>query len=188
MSFEEIEEKYNLLINIAKEEMLSIKDNEHDIHHMEDVVNFTKEILEKMKLQDVNREVCIIGAYWHDVGRTKLNDGHEKVSANMLKEQMEKMNYDEDFISKCIRVIEFHRWDMNPETIEGKIVKDADKLAWIGSGRWKACIKYKQRLDSIMDKLYMLRNEILYFDCSREIYDKQIIIILKILYENIYKE
>ena len=35
--------------------------------------------------------------------------------------------------------IENHKWDMIPKTNEGLVVKDADKLAWIGKGRWETC-------------------------------------------------
>ena len=72
---------------------------------------------------------------------------------------------------------------MKPETIEGLIVKDADKLAWIGIGRWKSCIQNNQRLDTIVELLPKLRNEILYFDESKRIYDEDIIKLIKLLYK-----
>ena len=77
-----IEFKYEKLINKAKEYMNQITDYEHGINHMQDVVDYTYELLNKVKI-DVNREVCIIAAYWHDVGRTKCDFGHEKLSAEM---------------------------------------------------------------------------------------------------------
>ena len=67
---EEIENKHQAIIDIAKNYMSSIKDNEHNINHMIDVVNYTKELLELIS-EDVDKEVCIISAYWHDVGRIK---------------------------------------------------------------------------------------------------------------------
>ena len=71
---------------------------------------------------------------------------------------------------------------MTPETTEGLIVKDADKLAWIGKGRWESYIKNNQRLDTIVELLPKLRNEILYFEESRKIYDDNIIELIKLLY------
>ena len=90
----ETEKKYEDLIEKAKKIMYTIDDNEHNMNHVDDVVRYTKEILNKINLK-VNNDVCIIGAYWHDVGRTKLDVGHEKLSAEMLKEQMTKMNYNQ---------------------------------------------------------------------------------------------
>ena len=96
----EIELKYNKLINIAKEYMNQISDCEYDINHMNDVVEYTYELIDKVNI-DIDKEVCVIGAYWHDVGRIRGNDGHEKLSAEMLKEEMEKQGYDKEFIDKC---------------------------------------------------------------------------------------
>ncbi len=185
MEFKEIEEKHKVLIDIAKCQMNTILDREHDIHHMNDVVYYMKRILESVDVE-VNTEVCIIGAYWHDVGRTQVSNGHEHLSAKLLEEEMKKLNYDNNFIYMCSKAIEFHKWNMIPQTLEGWMVKDADKLAWLGSGRWSSCIENKQRLDELLTLLPDLRNKILHFECSKKIYDIEIIKILKLLYEKIY--
>lgn len=93
IDFTKIEKKHNILIEIAEEYMKSINDYEHNINHMNDVVSYTKELLNCLNI-DINIDVCIISAYWHDVGRIKINEGHEKLSAEMLKEEMEKLRYD----------------------------------------------------------------------------------------------
>ena len=99
-NYSAIELKYDKLITKAKEYMSTITDYEHDINHMYDVVNYTKELINTIKL-DVNKEVCIISAYWHDVGRTNKKEGHEKLSAEMLKAQMIELGYDSQLINEC---------------------------------------------------------------------------------------
>lgn len=183
--FDDIENKHKDLINIAKEYMKTIKDAEHDINHMNDVVEYTKNILSNINSQ-VDKEVCIIGAYWHDVGRIKIRDGHEEESVNMLVDTMRKMNYKEEFIKRCSDSIEFHKWNMTPKTIEGLVVKDADKIAWIGSRRWEVCLEKRQRLDNIINLLPKLKKEILYFEYSKSVYDEEIVKLVKILYKKIY--
>lgn len=185
--YDDIEKKHEELINCAKQYMVLIEDREHDVNHMNDVVEYAKNILDNLD-EKLNVEACIIGAYWHDVGRTKVQQGHEKVSAQILAETMKKMNYDEKFTKKCCESIEFHKYDMTPTTIEGLVVKDADKVAWIGSGRWKSCINEKQRLDSIVELLPRLRNEILHFDYSKKLYDQEIVKVVEILYKEIYEQ
>lgn len=182
---DEIDVKYKDIIDIAKKYMISIKDNEHNINHVEDVINYTKELLGLIN-KDIDKEVCIVSVYWHDVGRIKLSTGHEKLSAEMLKEELEKRDFDIEFINKCYKAIENHKWDMVPETIEGLIIKDADKLAWLGSGRWKSCLDSGQDLDSIIELLPKLRNDILYFEESRKIYDRDIVKLVNTLYRRIY--
>ncbi len=76
---------------------------------------------------------------------------------------------------------------MYPKTKEGLLVKDADKLAWLGKGRWTSCIKNKQKLDSLVELLPKLRQEILYFDESRKIYDRDIANLVRLLYSEIFK-
>lgn len=182
IDFTKIEKKHNRLIDIAREYMKSIKDYEHNINHMNDVVSYTKELLNYVN-RDIDIDVCIISAYWHDVGRTKVNEGHEKLSAEMLKEEMKKLGYDDKIIDKCYKAIEKHKWNMHPQTIEGLLLKDADKLAWIGLGRWKDCLNNHQKLDSIVKVLPNLRNEILYFEESKKIFDRDIIKLIYLLYD-----
>ena len=175
-----IEQKHNLLINKAKEYMSKIEDPEHDINHMYDVVDYTYELLDNVKI-DIDKEVCIISAYWHDVGRVKTNDGHEILSANMLKNEMELLGYENNFINKCYLAIENHKWNMIPKNIEGLIIKDADKLAWIGKNRWENCLKKNYNLETIIELLPRLRNEILYFEESKKIYDRDIVSLVKLV-------
>lgn len=187
INYEEIEEKYKNLIEIAKNYMDSINDFEHDINHMNDVVFYAKELINKLNI-DINYDVCVISAYWHDVGRIKTNDGHEKLSAEMLKEVMEKNNYDKELIDNCYKAIEHHKWNMIPETVEGLIVRDADKLAWLGIGRWNSCLKNNQKLDELIELLPRLKNEILHFKESKLIYDRDVINLIKYLYEKCYNK
>lgn len=187
IDYDEIEKKHKNLIDVAKKYMSSIKDFEHDINHMNDVVFYTKELISELNI-DINYDVCIISSYWHDVGRIKLNNGHERLSAEMLKEVMEKNNYDKEMIGCCYKAISNHKWNMSPETIEGLIIRDADKLAWLGMGRWNSCFNNNQRLDDLIELLPGLKDEFLHFEESKLIYDKEIINLVKYLYEKCYNK
>lgn len=185
MEYIEIENKHKQIIDLAKKYMESINDSEHDINHMNDVVGYTKELLNILDVK-VNIDACIISAYWHDVGRTKANDGHEKLSAEMLKKVMLDLNYDETLINDCYVAIENHKWNMQPKSTEGLIIKDADKLAFLGEGRWESCLVNHQKLDELIKLLPKLRNEILYFDESKAIYDRDIVNLIKVLYDKCF--
>ena len=186
MDYNVIEKKHKTLIDIAIKYENEIKDSEHDINHMYDVVENTKIILDRLE-EKVNIEACIIGAYWHDVGRTIVQVGHEEMSTNMLKKEMIKLNYDNEFIVLCCEAIINHKWNKIPNTIEGWVVKDADKLGFISLGRWKSCIDNKQNLDSIMESLPNLKNKILHFDVSKEIYEEKIVELVRFLHNVIFK-
>ena len=171
------------LIDISKKIMAKIIDFEHNEEHIKDVLKFITELISNLE-EEFDAEVCIISAFWHDVGRLTKEEGHEQLSAEMLKNEMIKLNYSNELIDKCYNAIPYHKWNMTPHTIEGKILKDADKLAWIGIGRWKTCLENNQKLDAIIELLPKLRNEILHFDYSRKIYDREIVNLLELLYRN----
>ena len=94
--YEEIYIKNKKLIDAAIEQTKKC-DNDplHFIGHTIDVVNYVKELLEKIP---ANKEICIISAYWHDVGRSIIDKGHEEESGRMIKEEMSKLGYDNKMI------------------------------------------------------------------------------------------
>lgn len=190
MNYNFIEEKHKKLIEIAKEYMTKVEDPEHNMDHIKDVLDYIKIIIEELisNNENINIDVCIIGAYWHDVGRIEKNEGHEELSSKMLEVAMKDLGYDNNFILKCSEVVKHHGFGMYPRTKEGLIIQDADKIAWLGKRRWNNCLSSKKRLDSIIEKIPKLRNEVLHFECSRRIYDKEIVKILTKLYHEIYSK
>ena len=170
--YEEIYNKNKILIDIAIEKTKKL-DNDllHFIGHTYDVINYIKELLEKI---EANKEICIIAAYWHDVGRTVVDEGHEEESGKMLKQEMQKLGYDDKMIEQCYLAVVNHKRSSNPPTIESKIVRDADKIAYIGRNRWERCIEQDYTaLDEIIEQyLPILKDKILKLDYSKELFER----------------
>jgi HD superfamily phosphodiesterase len=183
--FSKIENKYSKLILEATEIMKKVPDPKHSLSHMESVVKYTKEILVGVPEADV--EVCILSSYWHDVGRIKGEKGHALLSAEMLKQELFNQNYPESFIEKCYLAICKHGWNEYPETIEGKIIRDADKIDFVGIGRWKSCIDNDCKFHKILEILPVLRKDILEFEISKEIYDREVGKLVGYLHDVIFK-
>lgn len=171
-SYEEIYIKNKKLIDSAIEQTKKC-DNDplHFIGHTIDVVNYVKELLEKIP---ANKEICIISAYWHDVGRSIIDKGHEEESGRMLKKEMSKLGYENKMIEECYSAVINHKRDSIPPTIEWKIVRDADKIAYIGKNRWKRCMEENpEALDEIITVyLPILRDKILRLEYSKELFDR----------------
>ncbi len=180
----EIERKYESLINIAIEKMKCLNDPKHDLTHVLDVVEYTKEILETE--HRANKEVCIIAAYWHDVGRIQQNKGHGLISANELKAEMEKQNYPIEFIEECYKAIYKHEWKEEPETLEGIVIRDADKIDFVGINRWKECIKKDCKFHKMLELLPTTRKDILKLEVSKEIFDREIGKLAVFLHDQIF--
>ena len=69
-------------------------------------------------------------------------------------------------IEQCYLAVVNHKRKCIPPTIEGKIVRDADKISYIGKNRWKRCIEEEpEALDEIIEVyLPILREEVLRLD------------------------
>lgn len=84
--------------------------------------------------------VIELAALLHDIGR-KLEDEslgevcHAEEGARMAGEILERHGVEEGVAKKVIRCIEHHRFrgDKNPDTLEARIIFDADKLDSIGA-------------------------------------------------------
>lgn len=158
------------LIKIAKKYYKKMKKNyDHNIHHIYDVLDNVNYLYDHMDLE-LDYDCLLISSYWHDVGRVKIGKGHEKLSADMLKEEMIKRNYDLEFIDKCYKAIENHGWKEEPLNDEGKIIKDADKLAYMGIGRWNECYAHNFISHGIIPRLKGLK-ENLHFEESKKLFD-----------------
>lgn len=178
-------EKHKILIDKAIQIMETVEDVRHSLSHVESVVKYTMEILEHE--ENANKEICIISAYWHDVGRSIQAKGHDLISADMLKEEMEKLQYDRDFIEQCYLAVYKHSWKEMPGTLEGIIIRDADKIDFVGIERWKKSIEMKKRFGQILENLPILRNDILQLEISQKIYDREIVQLVKYLHEVIFE-
>lgn len=183
--FKQIEEKNKILIEKAIEIMKQVTDQKHALSHVEAVVNYTKEIL--TQVNEADKEVCIISAYWHDIGRIEGAKGHAQISADRIQEEMRRLSYPEEMIEKCYLAIYKHSWKEEPETLEGIIIRDADKIDFVGIGRWKECIETNCKFDKIPKMLPTMRKEILKLDCSKEIFDREIGKLVGYLHDQVFK-
>ena len=162
-----------LIINDAKKLLKKSNDKYHDTNHTKAVVANAK-LLQKF-YPGTSKEIIIISAWWHDVGRLYQQQGHEKISAELVIKELQKFNYKKDFIESVFKAIESHNWNANPQTIEGKIIRDADKLDFININRWKRAIRAHQyqHVEDTNDLLIGLRDKLLTLPESKKIYDKR---------------
>jgi len=109
----------------------------HDWEHTKRVYNMALHI---GKTEKADLEIIKYAALLHDIGRSEQdkNNGkisHEKLGAKMAKEILENLDINEDKIKKIIHCILTHRFreKTKPQTLEAKVLFDADKLDGIGA-------------------------------------------------------
>ena len=109
----------------------------HDVSHTDRVLNLALKIGEK---ENADLEILEVASLFHDVARHEQDDSkgaicHAERGGELAREILKELNYAEDKIEKVVHCIETHRFrkDNSPESIEAKILYDADKLDGIGA-------------------------------------------------------
>lgn len=122
--------------NYVKNELSA---SSHDMEHTFRVMKIALKIAKSQPNADV--EVIKIAALLHDIARVKEDSDpsrkidHSILGAEIAENILRKLNYSEDFIKNVTHCIRSHRFRGNekPETIEAKILSDADKLDALGA-------------------------------------------------------
>jgi uncharacterized protein len=102
----------------------------HDDGHTERVLQLALLIAEK---EGANIEIVRKAAELHDIARSHPN--HAVEGAKKARKLLREKGYDDDFVDKVIHCIETHSFSsgIKPETLEAKVLSDADKLDAIGA-------------------------------------------------------
>lgn len=177
----------------------SEKNDIHGFKHVERVLKLSSEI---GTILNANLPVIKIAALLHDVGRyLKKEDevkNHAEISAEIAENFIIKNNFNiamenVENILHCIRAHSFSN-ELEPKTLEAKILSDADKLDAIGAiGLYRTIGFTIKNYGGIEQVIHHLENKILklkemiYLDYSKQIAEKRHEIILD-FYNQIKKE
>ncbi len=109
----------------------------HDWSHIERVLNLGLKIGEK---EGANSYVIKLSSLLHDIGRKKEMElkgkiDHAELSSEIAREILLKYNVNKSIVEQVSHCISSHRFrnSHKPETIEAKVLFDADKLDSIGA-------------------------------------------------------
>ena len=134
-----MEEKFQKIKEIVENELSLGKDSVHDINHVMRVYNLALTMAEQEKKVDF--DVLRASVLLHDIGSAKESNDpsgqtdHAAVGAEMAGPILEELGFSKNqikHIQACI-LSHRHRTDQKPETIEAKLVHDADKLETVGA-------------------------------------------------------
>lgn len=153
ISTSKINAKHKELMNIVQKELSC---SAHSLDHVLRVYNLCV-YLSKYE-NDVDVDILYPAALLHDIARVKEsadktgNTDHAVLGSQMAEDILINMNYSQDNIDKIKHCIVTHRFRSGnePQSIEAKVLFDADKLDAIGAVGIARCFmisgKYGQRL------------------------------------------
>lgn len=126
-------------------------DSAHDAEHIYRVLQKAKAIAKTE--ENVNEDVLIAACLLHDIGRPEQFADparcHAQVGAEKAEAFLEHLGMDEDFIRAVCHCIRTHRFSnrVAPESIEEKILFDADKLDVVGPLGIARTLQYQGKHD-----------------------------------------
>jgi len=113
-----------------------LRHSHHDKSHVDRVYNLALRIAESER---ADLDLVKASVLLHDIARAMEDEGkiadHAVEGAKMAKKILEDVNFPRNKIGKVVQCIETHRFKkgIKPESLEAKILQDADRLDIIGA-------------------------------------------------------
>lgn len=98
----------------------------HNLHHTINVVQGARKIGRAEGLGDVDLEIVLLAAWFHDTGHIRVYAGHEAESMKIAEAWLKREQYPTDRIPRVLRCIEVTTMPQRPETTVEKVICDAD--------------------------------------------------------------
>ncbi len=126
------------ILDSIKNEIKEIMDND-SVHDFDHVMRVYKNTQKLCKQEKVNEKLVLCAALLHDIVSYPKSDKRSKMSsiesAKKSKHLLKKYNFTPEEIIIISDAIRDHSFSQNkiPETLEGKILQDADRLDALGA-------------------------------------------------------
>ena len=104
----------------------------HNLRHTKDVVSIVQDIAENSDIDEKDKELLLIAAWFHDTGYQENISIHEEKSAEIAETYLKNINFAPDKISIVRNLILSTKMPQKPKTVLEEIICDAD-IAYIGS-------------------------------------------------------
>lgn len=98
----------------------------HNVKHTKDVVNAVEVLCEKESLNQIDKELVVLAAWFHDTGYINGCENHELSSVAIVIDFLRSKAKSNEYIEKVSSLIKATIFDYSPKTILEKIIRDAD--------------------------------------------------------------
>ncbi len=122
----------------------------HNAKHTTEVVEHVYRLAEAAGVAELQLEIMVLAAWFHDTGYALLRQGHEAESARIAQQFLEQQGYQAEHIETVKRLILVTEMSQQPEGELEKIIRDAD-MAHVGSKKYFKKLK-KLRKEWVEDQ------------------------------------
>ncbi len=184
------------IIDFVQNELSISNKGAHTLDHIKRVYSISMKIGEGLP---ISKRVIQASALLHDVGRPKEDDAgvsHSILSGEMSKPLLHKLGYTDIEIKQIVNAIRTHRFSegIEPNSLEGQILSDADKLDAIGAvGIYRAIAQAEIRgkgmigfLQHAEEKLLKLK-DLMYTDSGKQLAEERHRV-LRLFVDRLYQE
>lgn len=98
----------------------------HNLDHTFAVVKGVEKIIVQSELDEQEKEILLLAAWFHDTGYTIGYKDHEQISITIVTDFLQKNEYDEVYIAKVATLINATVYNYEPKTFSEKVMRDAD--------------------------------------------------------------
>jgi predicted metal-dependent HD superfamily phosphohydrolase len=120
-----IEQAEDFVCKLLKDK-LSNSFTYHNVKHTKDVVNAVEVLCEKESLNQIDKELVVLAAWFHDTGYINGCENHELSSVAIVIDFLRSKEKSNEYIEKVSSLIKATIFDYSPKTILEKIIRDAD--------------------------------------------------------------
>jgi len=149
--FIEKDPRIKKVYDYAKEKYSKANLPQHNLEHV--LRDLYRALIIAETEENVGYLILIPAVLLHDIGLTEgKHQKHEEEGILIIKKDMPEFKYSKEEIEKIAHCIESHDGKIKPETIEAKILFDADKLEKCGTGGVFNFYRVQQESKTPMDK------------------------------------
>lgn len=133
-----IEQSEDFVSNLLKDKLSNLY-SYHNFNHTLTVVNAVKELCKKEEVNDDEKEMLLIAAWFHDTGYITGYENHENESVKIATAFLKEKEQSDEFIAKVSNLIMSTVKEYIPKTHLEKIIKDADFAHLMGAEYATTC-------------------------------------------------
>ena len=148
-----VQESRNFVSSLLKDK-LSNPYSYHNFNHTEAVVAAVTELCDNENSSEIEKELLLVAAWFHDTGYVKNFENHEQESVAIATEFLQQHNQSESYIAQVSSLILATDKFYQPKNHLEQIIKDADYIHLITDEYFSSCEKLRSEWEQTENKTF----------------------------------